>query len=423
MQADRARLFAAYCVLQEAVTFLLEHALGELETPNLPTPTSIRRTLYRAARWRLLPQSVTDTDNLGDDLLEMLPFLLLQRLLFGCGPDLQRGVEDPGQPEEEPEVQTPTAAASSAAASSSASPPTASEPARTTRRRRDHVFLPEPDTEPPPGMFSPERARRTHPGGRLAWQVTLEGMTEDIVHEAVHVALNFRLRQAPREFPPSDLQFQTGGHFLWSRVQNKPAGPACREAGPFPVIRLQRGSASSLEAWQEASGSFCLDDGQLGAALFSDSLQHFIAARRYLSTSLEPLQMRRPPWAREAMDGAWFFAEMRRGARETNRLEGFHGTSLHMLERMMAVGMEMGWNGLTRNGHHYLGVYFHVEVRAHLCHNYLLYSGLDRTGFLVAPVVCLSAPRSDPYGRKVVIRSSGWLSNLTYPDVCRIHGI
>ena len=123
------------------------------------------------------------------------------------------------------------------------------------------------------------------------------------------------------------------------------------------------------------------------------------------------------------MDGAWLFAERRTGGRTTGRLEGFHGTSLHMLERAMAAGMETGWNGLERKGKLHLGVYFHVEVRAHLCHNYMLYSGLDSTGFLVAPVVCLSAPRSDPYGRKVVIRSSGWLSNLTYPDVCRIHGV
>ena len=89
----------------------------------------------------------------------------------------------------------------------------------------------------------------------------------------------------------------------------------------------------------------------------------------------------------------------------------------------MAAGMETGWNGLKKKGKLRLGVYFHIEGRAHLCHNYMFYSGLDSTGFLVAPIIYISAPQSDPEGRKVSLQNSGQPQNLTYPEVCDIHGV
>ena len=71
----------------------------------------------------------------------------------------------------------------------------------------------------------------------------------------------------------------------------------------------------------------------------------------------------------------------------------------------------------------HLGIYFHIEHRARLCHNYMMYSALDDTGFLVAPVVHLSAPRTDPHTRKVILVNSGEPQNITYPDVVRMHGV
>merc|ERR1712026_294522 len=104
-------------------------------------------------------------------------------------------------------------------------------------------------------------------------------------------------------------------------------------------------------------------------------------------------------------------------------LQGYHGTSMHMLERIMAKGLETGWTGVTRRKKLRLGVYFHILPRAHLCHNYMLYSALDDTGYLISAVIHMSAPDEDPLCRMTKITTSNQPRNLTYPDVCHVHGI
>ena len=66
-----------------------------------------------------------------------------------------------------------------------------------------------------------------------------------------------------------------------------------------------------------------------------------------------------------------------------------------------------------------LGVYFHVQVRAHLCFNYTLYSALEQdSGFLFAAFVQLRAPATDPAGRTQHLRRGGGQDQeLTYQDV------
>ena len=85
--------------------------------------------------------------------------------------------------------------------------------------------------------------------------------------------------------------------------------------------------------------------------------------------------------------------------------------------------MEAGWNGLLRKRTRHRGVYHNVLERAHLCHNYMMYSALDSTGFLFSPVIEISAPTPDPQGRREVVRTKGENQNLTYPDVCRVVGV
>ena len=54
------------------------------------------------------------------------------------------------------------------------------------------------------------------------------------------------------------------------------------------------------------------------------------------------------------------------------------------------------------------GIWSLAPERASLLLSYMLYSGLDRSGFLFSPVVELRSPVSDPQGRRVVMkRSSG----------------
>ena len=80
-------------MLQEATDFLIERSVGELEACSLQTATSIRRALYSAARARLVTEVAQGNQTQASELLETLPFLLQQRLLFGCSPDLARGID------------------------------------------------------------------------------------------------------------------------------------------------------------------------------------------------------------------------------------------------------------------------------------------------------------------------------------------
>lgn len=423
VQADRGRMFLAYRVLQEAVSFLNEHTVGELAALNLHSTTGTRRALYRAARGRLLSESVAGGGDANAYLLDMLPFQLLQRVLFACGPDVVRGVDHPAEPQESTVASSQAGEATPASSSTPSASSGAAEPARSIRRRVETASASAASIPQPSASSSPVRAQRNSPGEGLQLQVLLAAVTADIVQEAVHAVLTFRPQAPPTSAPPEELQRQPQGHFLWDGVANTPAGPVCRTTDPFPVTRLQCGSAKSLQAWEAAGGNFCLHDRALGAAVFSDSLHHFLAARAHLREACGPLQSRRPPWADEVQAGAWVFTEIARAGLGEGRLHGYHGCSMHMLERAVAIGMETGWSGLKRGEHTYLGVYFHEAVRGRLCHNYTLYSALDATGFLVAPVVCISAPLNDPQSRKQMLRTSGEPQNLTYPDVCRIHGI
>ena len=189
------------------------------------------------------------------------------------------------------------------------------------------------------------------------------------------------------------------------------------------MIELKRGKYTTLQTWKELGGRFVWHDREQGAAAFSDTLHHFIASRPNLLRRVASLRDRRPSWAHQVMDGAWVYAELREAPADEDRLHGFHGSSMHMLERSMSQGLESGWTGLTRNGVFHPGIYFHIEERARLCHNYIMYSALDDTGFLVAPVVHLSAPHTDPRGRKVSFPTGGEPQNLTFPDVVRMHGV
>ena len=78
---------SAFGVLQEAHEWLAEHCLGELEAFNLSTPTAVRKAVYRAVRLKLLREpSVAAEPDL--ELLELLPFLLRERVVFGATPDI-----------------------------------------------------------------------------------------------------------------------------------------------------------------------------------------------------------------------------------------------------------------------------------------------------------------------------------------------
>ena len=417
-------MYAAYRMLQEAADFLVDQCVGELESFNLRTPTAIRRALYSAARARLMTEVAQGERTQASELLETLPYLLQQRLLFGCSPDLARGIETPAEVEMRASTSSSSTGVAPPAAEPPASAPTSAEGSQSTRRRCDAgPRVPAPGSAPE-RPASPVRAQRLPSRDvGLPLQVALEAVTDDIAQEAVAATTAFLMQPPPTRPPPAGLRFLPGGHFLWNELTARPAGPVCRTHGEAHVTQLQAGKWHTLQKWAELGGRIVWHNREQGAAAFSDTLHQFIGCRRNLLRRVSSLRDGRPPWAHQVQDGAWVYAELHEAPADEDRLHGFHGSSMHALERSMAQGLESGWSGLTRNRVEHLGIYFHIERRARLCHNYVMYSALDDTGFLVAPVVHLSAPRIDPQGRKVSFPDCTEPQNMTYPDVVRMHGV
>ena len=355
--------------------------------------------------------------------MDALPFMLLQRVLHGCSGDLQRGADVPEEP------------ATSASASSSMCPhPSATaasvegsviepaEVASTRRRMRETsqatASVPEHSLAP-----SPDSAQRVRRVSGLPLQLKLAAVNATVAREASDVVQAFSMQPPPATEAPESLQRQPGGRFLWDALQNRPCGPVCRVHDEFPVVILKCGKHATLQAWGEIGGEFGLHDRRLEASMASDTLHHWTAARCNLRTRLGPWESRRPPWADNVMPGGWLHNRVADVTPAEGRRTGYHGTSMQMLERSMKQGMETGWNGLLRKRTRHFGVYYHVLERAHLCHNYMMYSALDSTGFLFSPVIEISAPTPDPQGRREVVRTKGENQNLTYPDVCRVVGV
>ena len=415
---------SALSVLQEGCDWLRSKCLGELEACNLHTPTAIRRMLYRAVRMRLLREA-SDATEPGLELLELLPFLLLERVKIGATPDIMRGIDE--RQVDAGEYEMP--ASSSDIDSIGPAPPPPADHARPKRRPRHDRDDSESVATGPRARGSrspapsPNRELRVAPSSGLLLQMRLDALSESIVEDAVRCALAFVLKQTPMTMEPAHLQLQRGGTFHWNTLEGRPSHPACRVHGAHPVIRMQGSNQESLRRWQQHGGAFCLHDRDAGAQVFSDTIHHWMAGRPHLHSRVRWLVQAEPAWAKLVFPGSWFYANVDDTSIDESRLEGFHGTTMHVLERIMAQGMETGWTGVIQRKIRRLGVYFHILARAHLCHNYMLYSALDDTGFLISPVIHLSAPVVDPQKRLVSIKTSGQPQNLTYQDVCRVHGI
>ena len=415
---------SAWSVLQEGCDWLRSKCVGELEACNLHTPTAIRRTLYRAVRLRLLREA-SDAAEPGLELLELLPFLLLERVKIGATPDIMRGMEE--RQVDVGECEMP--ASSSDIGGIGPAPPPPAEDARPKRHPRH-------ESDDSESLATGPRARecrspapspfcepRVAPSSGLPLQMRLNALSESIVEDAVRCALAFVLKPVPMTGGPAHLQLQRGGTFLWNTLENRPSHPAGRVHGAHPVTPLQGSNPASFQQWQQHGGAFCLHDRDAGAQVFSDSIHHWMAGRPHIHSRVRSIVQAKPVWERQVFPGSWLYANVDDTSIDGTRLEGYHGTTMHMLERIMAQGMETGWTGVVRRKKHRSGIFFHVLARARLCHNYMLYSALDDTGFLISPVIHMSAPNVDPLYRLVSIASSGQPQNLTYPDVCRVHGI
>jgi hypothetical protein len=249
--------------------------------------------------------------------------------------------------------------------------------------------------------------------------LTLEAVTPDVEAAAKTVLATFTIPDDGPDIIP--LRPLPHGHMLWDPIAEHARGPVCRSEGSYPVMRLQRGDRSSITAWLQGGGHLGCTPAQSSATAASWWVRSWINAREHVANQLTSFDEAVPPW-QDIGHGKWFVAAMRNVEMlPANRTEGFHGTSMHMLHRIVARGMESSVSGVFVRGQQRFGVYHHVVERAHLCSNYMMYSALEhKSGFMYAPLVQIQYPQPDPHGRLNVVRRSSANQNLTYPDVCSV---
>ena len=91
----------------------------------------------------------------------------------------------------------------------------------------------------------------------------------------------------------------------------------------------------------------------------------------------------------------------------------YHGTASASLGRIIHQGICTGFASNSDAGQTLQGIWSLAPERSSLLTSYMLYSGIDRSGFLFSPVVELRSPSIDPNGRRVVMKRSSRTSSGT----------
>ena len=351
------------------------------------------------------------------DLVNQLPWHLFQRLQFAIDLDISNAVS-PAEAAEvpvpqqahawEPDVlqeEVAEAVARDTSAASSSTTPRVDMPATSSS---DSLSL----AAPPSGELRPRVAG-------LPLRVDVHSMSRDLCQEYQLLTRNFALGPVPVTATPESLVFREGGVFLWKSSSETPASAVCRHFGEGPVMTLRGGDMALLEDWQRAGNNVLLTPPSAALELASDAFRFFFREREHLSQRLISWESAQPPF-REVTGGSWLRGAFNHvSAPSAEPRIGFHGTSMHSLERVASKGLEDGWNGLSVGRRTVLGIYYHIAERGHLCLNYMLYTALERqSGFIFAPMIQLMAPQQDPLGRTQHIRRKQNHQEVTYSDVC-----
>jgi len=406
--------------LNEACGWLQSCCNEELQQMAYTTSTMVRKVLCRAAQATLMQMQHQPVPELPDttwELIQMLPDNLYVRLVQRISVDMGATVPH--------STYTDWQSASSAASSSMAvsqqqhgpqmAGSTISIRERTPRQTGRQIWRPKPQSVV--RMPSPESELRAQPDV-TAW--TLEDITPTVVDMATLALTTFEI---PEEGPnlKHHLEPRACGYMLWDPIADHARSPVCRSEGSLPVMRLQRGDRTALTAWLQGGGHLGGTPTTARTIAAGMILRAWLNAREHLANKLDSFHAAIPPW-QDVGHGKWFVAAMKGVHGDTtNTAVGYHGTSMHMLHRIVARGMENSISGVFVRGEKRFGVYHHVRERAHLCANYMMYSALERkSGYTYAPLVQIQYPHPDPHHRLNVVRRSNAHQNLTYADVCTV---
>jgi len=417
---ERETMQREYRVLSEACAWLQSCCSEELQQMAFTTPTMMRKVLCRTAQATLLQMQHEQVPQLPDtawQLIEMLPYHLYVRLLQRISVDMGATVPQVIYTREPSE----TSAASSSMAVTQQQPgpqmagSSTSIRERTPRQTGRQIWIPKQQSVV--NMPSPESELRAQNDVDL---LQLDDITPAVVDMAKLALTTFNI---PDEVPTinANMAPRPEGYMLWDPIADHARSPVCRSEGSFPVMRIQRGDRTALTAWLQGGGHLGGTPTTARATAAGMILRAWLNAREHLAEKLDSFHAAIPPW-QDVGHGKWFVAAMKGVHGDTtNTAVGYHGTSMHMLHRIVARGMENSISGVFVRGEKRFGVYHHVRERAHLCANYMMYSALERkSGYTYAPLVQIQYPHPDPHHRLNVVRRSNAHQNLTYADVCTV---
>ena len=404
-------------VLQDTAIELIDNHCVRVPGNRYRDVQALRLELYFTVT-AMLKQAVCPHMRKLHRAITALPWQIQQRLLYAVNVDIQNHVSPLAAAAapwvgRENEFDPVAVLTGSAASSGDALPETETQSPGTTSLEASGSPAPQEDEY------------RFHDDETMGRSLSLKGVPNALVRQYMRLARAFSLGPMPPSPVPAALTYRPGGSYLWSESRREIVPAFCRYTGAGPVRSLRGGDAQALRAWQAAGNAVGGSAPHDAMRLASDAFLHWWSAREHLRARISEWTVEVPTWP-VAEGGSWLRGRMTDlpGARspQDDDCSGWHGTSLHYLERIAARGLEGGWNKETDDKGTW-GIAYFAEAEAHAAVEYALYTALEQaSGFVFAPILQLRAPRADPGGR-VQCMSQRWECvdmRLTYPDVCEV---
>ena len=211
----------------------------------------------------------------------------------------------------------------------------------------------------------------------------------------------------------------------WNHRSQKPAPHirAPESVGNFSIFRGKK-VGSVFWAFQQAGGVV-----PNMPAHPHETVQNMLAwmfARESLRRFIHQVEAREPDGAVLHDSGFWLYVTLNGynpqgstflGSDPNNVRDGYHGTSLQCLNRIVATGLEIGpaVNGPPEKPTK--GIFSYGFYSLWKTTGYAHYAAIDSSGWVWAPVIYLTLPVIDPAGRKVQLGDQ----QVSYPDTTRLH--
>ncbi len=214
----------------------------------------------------------------------------------------------------------------------------------------------------------------------------------------------------PQELRRAELNWAgLDGRLCWDAAEQTPAPHVRRWSGVMPVMALNAGRKVDIQKWASCGAPLGLRTTTANDAL--ETLTEWLSARPHIQKSVYNVSLENPPGINFGV--GWWVRLSLAGHRRSDAFEvaagmrrSYHGTALASLGRIIEQGICTGFASNSDSGRILRGIWSLAPERSPLLLSYMLYSGLDRSGWLFSPVVELRSPNPDPQGRPVVMKRS-----------------